>query len=144
MKPLILLMGLFFNITVFGSNFNPNSYDGDNRPFTYSDSNYFVTLYCSSSPFGYYFTQDGAIWRNNTTEFGNNWRDTTLKFTNLSVNNSDKSISVNINGHKYSGTLGGLVEYPQNNTKIYFIAFTPRLTINGTSMSQCNLKLQEK
>lgn len=48
MKPLIFLMSLLFNITVFGGYFNPGNFTGNNRSFTYSDSNYFVTLYCSS------------------------------------------------------------------------------------------------
>lgn len=144
MKPIVLLMSLFFNITVFGSSFNPSNYTEDNRPFTYSTSDYFVTLYCSSSPYGYYFTQDGSIWRNNTTFFGNNWKDTSVKFSNLVVDNAGKSISVLINGNTYSGALGTPVEYPQEKIKNYFVYFKHHLAINSTSMSQCNLKLQSK
>lgn len=144
MKPLIFLMSLFFNITVFGGNFNPSNFTGDNRPFTYSDSNYFVTLNCSSSPYGYYFTQNGTVWRNHTSIFGNNWKETSAKFSKLAVNYNDKLISVIINGYTYSGTLGTLVEYPQQNIKNYFVSFTTRLDIDGISMSQCNLKLKSK
>jgi hypothetical protein len=85
MKPLIFLMGLLFNITVFGGNFNPGKFTGDNRPFTSSDYNSFVTLYCSSSPYGYYFTQDGTIWRNHTNMSGNNWKKTSAYFAALAV-----------------------------------------------------------
>lgn len=144
MKPLIFLMSLFFNINVFGGNFNPGNFTGDNRPFTYSDYNYFVTLYCSSSSYGFYFTEDGTIWRNHTNIFGNNWKKTSAYFAALAVDYNNKSISVNINGHTYSGTLGTHVEYPQDNIENYFVSFNPRLTIDDTSMSQCNLKLQRK
>ena len=144
MKPLIFLMSLLFNITVFGGYFNPGNFTGNNRSFTYSDSNYFVTLYCSSSPHGYYFTQDGTIWRNNTTFSGNNWQKTSAYFTALKVNYENKVVSVKLNGHEYSGTFGTIVGYPNENISNIFINFTSRLLIDDTSMSQCNLKLQRK